>query len=184
LAAYLGIIEARISLPLARISRSAFAPYGRVVQVDGAGMLVNDGTARRYDVHTFPGSKVESSLSLVTSIFKADGLTLPRPIRMLERHPRTAQLIVPITAIAYVIVVSLSRSDGAPDLRTLRAFRLGEDEGVVYRPLVWHHPIIALDRKSLFLVQSWQDGTDRDCEITSIDTVLVSTGLETDHEDT
>jgi len=162
-----------INLQLAPISNEAFAPFGHIVQVGGSGMLVNGGTAHRFDVHAFPGREADPSLSLVTSVFRADGLTLPRTIRMLERHPRTAQLIVPISAQDHLIVVCSNRSDGNPDLSTLGAFRLEADQGVVYKPGVWHHPIVAIGRESLFLVQSWQDGSDRDCEITAIDPVSI-----------
>jgi ureidoglycolate lyase len=172
-----------VDLQLAPISHDAFAPFGRVVQAGGSGMLVNGGTAHRYDIDSFPGANVDSSLSLITSVFRADGLTLPRTIRMLERHPRTAQLIAPISAHAHVIVVCSSRSDGSPDLQTLSAFQLGAEQGVVYRPLVWHHPIIAIGQESVFLVQSWQDSTDRDCEITAIDPVSIIAHPDAGQED-
>ena len=172
-----------INLQLAPISDEAFAPFGQIVQVGGSGMLVNGGTAHRYDIHAFPGREVDPSLSLVTSVFRADGLTLPRMIRMLERHPRTAQLIVPISAQAHVIVVCSSQNDGSPDPNTLQAFHLGAHQGVIYEPSIWHHPIVAVGRESLFLVQSWQDGSDHDCEIIAIDPVSITARHEAGRED-
>jgi ureidoglycolate lyase len=156
------------------ISQAAFAPYGCVVQVGSSGLLVNDGTARRYDIDSFSGKQADPALALTTSIFQVDAVTLPRTIRILERHSRTAQLIVPVSASEHVVVVCLSGSHSTPDLQTLGAFRLTGEQGVIYRPGVWHHPIMALDRNALFLVQSWQDGTDRDCEVIAIDPLRIT----------
>src|SRR4051794_32016138 len=122
-------MKANIEIPLVPASRATFEPYGYVVQAGLSGLPVNDGTARRHDIDIFPAEKADQSLSLVTSVFEVDGLALPRTIRMLERHPRTAQLIVPISALEHVVVVCLSTGDGVPDISTLGAFYLTGEQG-------------------------------------------------------
>jgi len=161
-------------LPVTPISEAAFTGYGCVVQVGSLGLVVNDGTARRYDIDRFPAKEADPALALITSVFQVDAVTLPRTARIMERHNRTAQLIVPISVSERIVIVCRSGNHGTPDLQTLSAFRLTGEQGVIYRPGVWHHPIMALDRKALFLVQSWQDGTDDDCEIRAIDPLRIT----------
>jgi len=55
----------------------------------------------------------------------------------LEQHHVTEQAVVPLTG-AIVQIVALSTADGAPDLATVRAFRLSPGVGLCMRPGVWH----------------------------------------------
>ena len=74
------------------------------------------------------------------------------------------------------MIVCLSGSDGRPDRATVAAFRCSPRQGVIYRSNLWHHPIAALGASAQFLVQSWQDATEGDCEIVSTgpDPILVA----------
>ena len=153
-----------------------FAPFGAIVEMIWPAKPVNGGTALRHDVDVFPASEAKTGFDLVTSIYDADAQKLPLAINMLERHPQSQQLIVPINGEEHAVIVCLSGPDGAPDLGTLRAFRLTARQGVIYRKGLWHYPILALVGRAQFLVQSWQDGTEGDCEIVSITpTTIVAT---------
>jgi ureidoglycolate hydrolase len=50
-------------------------------------------------------------------------------------------------------------------------------QGMIYRSGVWHHPILALGRKALFLAQSWKNETERDCEIATIAQLVIGSDL-------
>jgi ureidoglycolate lyase len=149
-------------------SHSAFSPFGTLVEMGRPAVSTNNGTALRHDIDSVPAFKVNPKSALVTSIFEAEGLSLPRTVIMLERHPGSQQLIMPISSSGHVVVVCQNGSDDAPDLRTLAAFHFTGRQGMIYRPGAWHHPILALGGKSLFLVQSWQNGDERDCEVATI----------------
>ncbi|KAJ1538776.1 hypothetical protein HK405_013505 [Cladochytrium tenue] len=84
--------------------------------------------------------------------------TLPFPVRLLERHPYSSQLFVPmtrqVTASAarwpgpprYLVVVA-PHAPGRPDLpdfSRLDAFVADSNQAVNYAPGTWHHPLIAL----------------------------------------
>jgi ureidoglycolate lyase len=152
-----------------RAGRSEFfAPFGTIVEMARPATPVNGGTALRHDVDVFLASEAKAGFGLVTSIYDADAQKLPFPISMLERHSNSTQLIVPIKGEGHTVIVCLSGPDGAPDLGTLSAFRLTARQGVIYHKGLWHYPILALESRSQFLVQSWQNGTEGDCEIVSI----------------
>ncbi len=168
-------------LQLRRASSEAFQRFGAIVEPKGPAIPVNNGTATRHDVDRFAAADAATGFHLVTSVYEADAQALPRPITLLERHTQSRQLIAPISAGGHLVIVCLSGRDGnTPDLRTLAGFRFAGTQGMIYRPGVWHHPIFALDKPSLFLVQSWQNGTERDCEIATIDPHLV--GSDTQEE--
>lgn len=161
-------------LPVRPVSKAAFAPFGWLVETGDGGRAANNGTARRHDIHAHPAGDMPAGFRLVTSIFEARSQQADRPIAMLERHVHSIQIIVPLGGAGHLVVVSQDGRDGMPDLSTLAAFSLSAEQGVIYRPGLWHHPIMAVGADARFLVQSWQDGTAADCEILSIDPVRLS----------
>ncbi|GJD54025.1 Ureidoglycolate lyase [Methylobacterium crusticola] len=154
-------------LRLRPVSRDAFAPFGTLVEMNRPTTAVNEGTALRHDVHAFAAADARAGFRLVTSIYDAEARDL-RALRILERHANSPQLIMPLGGGDHAVIVCLSRSNGGPDFETLTAFRCASRQGVIYRPGLWHHPIAALGRAAQFLVQSWQEGSDADCEIVTV----------------
>ncbi len=139
-------------LPIEPLSRSAFAPYGDVV--DPAGIepqVVNGGTAFRFA----PVAGVEllgerRTAAAVLSIYRAQPRALPLPLRELERHPLASQAFVPLAPGRYLVVVAGSMAEPAP--ADVRVFLASGQQGVNFRAGVWHHALLALDRESEFLV--------------------------------
>jgi ureidoglycolate lyase len=81
----------------------------------------------------------------------------------MERHPLSSQAFVPLATGAsdrYLVVVAPAgefRPEG------LRAFLASGFQGVQYARGVWHHPLIALDRSSDFIVVD-RLGNDPNCD--------------------
>ncbi len=154
-----------IRLSLQPITRQSFSPFGELVEMGAAAISVNEGTALRRDVGAFPAIEAPGGSTLITSVFEAKARDLPQRLGILERHANSAQLITPLGGAGHAVVVCLTGRDGMPDLASIVAFRCSANQGVVYRRGLWHHPIAALGMAAQFLVQSWQDGSDADCEI-------------------
>lgn len=150
------------------ISRAAFAPFGRLLEMGSPAVAVNQATALRHDVDAFRAADVPQGFRLITSIYDVEARTLPPVLGVLERHPNSAQLIMPLGGSGHLVAVCLSGADGRPDLASLTAFRCSASQGVIYPRGLWHHPIAALGTRTQFLVQSWQDASDANCEIVSI----------------
>lgn len=98
------------------------------------------------------------------SVFRCTPKLLPFEIAVLEKHPASTQVFVPMNARRYLVVVapSLAEADG-PDLAGLRAFIAQGTQAITYRPGVWHHPMIALDAETDFFCLVHEDGTVQDC---------------------
>ena len=74
---------------------------------------------------------------------------LPFECKMLERHPLGSQAFIPLNDRPYLVVVAPA---GDLDEVEIRAFVTRGWQGVNYAKGVWHHPLIALDEVSDFIV--------------------------------
>ncbi len=81
-------------------------------------------------------------------------------LTQLERHPKTAQLFMPIDVSRYVVIVAPTLESGAPDLAGLQAFAVSGRIGLVYRRGIWHAGISVLDGEGSFVVAMWRGGDD------------------------
>lgn len=149
------------SLELQPLTRLAFRPFGEVIETrDRASYPINGGTTDRFhdlapvDVQTGGGRAL-------INIFRARPALKPPIIRMLERHPLGSQAFMPLSARPYLVVVAESGSPLRPE--TMRAFLAAPDQGVSYARGTWHHPLLALEAESDFLVID-RGGRGDNCE--------------------
>ena len=137
-----------MTLPIAPLSKAAFAPFGQVIETrDAKAKLINDGFAQRFD--GLAGIDVAAEGGAVNiSLF--DGSLRPRPIliKLMERHPLGSQLFMPLNEKPWLVLV-------CTDLRvpaSYRAFSATGQQGVNYARNIWHHPLLVLTDASPFLV--------------------------------
>lgn len=144
------------TLVVEALAPAAFAPFGEVIATDAAQTIhaVNDGTSQRF--HAL-GRVDSDGGTTVLSIFRAQPRMLPFTVAMLERHPRGSQAFVPLSGAPYLVVVA-SDPATAP-----RAFLARGDQGVNFHKGTWHHPLLALERESDFLVVD-REGADDNCD--------------------
>lgn len=138
------------TLPIEPLTRAAFAPFGDVIEADGAHRFeINNGSTTRFHDLARVDVEAEDGHTLV-NIFRARPLPLPLTVAMVEKHPLGSQAFVPLEAAPFLVVVAPPGDAVSPD--DLRAFLACGGQGVNYAPGVWHHPVIALDRETDFLV--------------------------------
>ena len=137
-----------MSLVIEPLTRAAFAPFGDVIDADGAKhVTINQGFAQRCDGQAKIDVADEGG-AVNVSLFTAQPRSAPIDIALMERHPLGSQLFAPMQARPWLVVVC-----GDPrDASTYRAFRATGRQGVNYARNVWHHPLLVLDTDSLFLV--------------------------------
>jgi ureidoglycolate lyase len=131
------------------LTRAAFAPFGDVIELDGARhFAINGGTTERY--HDLARVDVtEQGGRPLINLFRAQPRAFPVDITMLERHPLGSQAFIPLRAEHYLVVVAPA---GELDPAQMRAFWTDSWQGVSYAKGVWHHPLLALERVSDFIV--------------------------------
>lgn len=145
-------------LRIEALTIAAFAPFGDVIAQAAATQTftINAGTCLRF--HDLARIDCETDGGRVgISLFQASPYELPFEVTMLERHPLGTQAFIPRSHAPYLVVVAES-----PEA-TPRAFLASDGVGVNYRLGTWHHPLIALDAPSEFIVID-RIGSGDNCE--------------------
>lgn len=132
------------------LTRDAFAPFGDVIETQGArGLAINAGLAERFHDLARIDVTAQGGRPLL-SIFRGQPRPPPLRLTVMERHPLASQAIFPLHDGEWLIVVA----DG-PDpcsATALRAFLATGRQGVNYARGTWHHPLIVLAPDHEFLV--------------------------------
>jgi ureidoglycolate lyase len=137
-----------LTLPIAPLTKAAFAPFGEVIETrDAKPKLINDGFAKRFDGLAQIDVAAEGG-AVNISLF--DGAIRPSPIliKLMERHPLGSQLFMPLNEKPWLAVVCADPREPA----SYRAFAATGQQGVNYARNIWHHPLLVLADASPFLV--------------------------------
>ena len=141
------------ALPL---TRDAFASFGDVIETAGARHFpINGGMCERY--HDLAAVQAGGpNARVLISVFRGKPYAMPLRLTLVERHPLGSQAFVPLhPQTRYIVVVATA--DRRP-----QAF-LAQGVGINLQRNVWHHPLLALDRESDFLVAD-RAGPGHNCE--------------------
>ena len=114
-------------LPLKALTREAFAPFGDVIEMNGAEhFAINQGTTERY--HDLANVDIsQDDGKAIISIFR--GQPRPRPIMLvqMERHPLASQAFYPLQERDWFVVVAGEGDPLSPE--NLHAFRANGRQG-------------------------------------------------------
>jgi ureidoglycolate lyase len=129
-----------------------------------AGTPANLGTALRFDDVVDCANSRGPGAALKVKVFRSRPVPRERrPLALLEKHPHSTQLFIPMNASRYIALVALGGDQ--PDLSTLAAFVAEGPRGISYGPGVWHHPMLTLDSETDFVVFVHEDGSPEDCVV-------------------
>ena len=151
------------------IDGASYRPYGALISAGGESVPANQGTAERSNfLSGLENSRPEAARPNVCVYRCSPARANPFPVRLLERHPFSTQIFIPMGGVRrYLAVVALGGEK--PDLATLRAFWAGPGQGISYHPGVWHHPMVVLDAPGDMACVVFEDGTEGDCATVSLD---------------
>jgi len=168
-------IEAPIRLTIEPLTREAFAPFGDVIQADDTvrHFPINEGNTERY--HDLARIDPGEDGRAIVSIFRGQPRALPFTISMMERHPKASQAFIPLSGRPYLVVVA--EREAAPTVDDLRVFLCNGGQGVNYARGVWHHPLLALDDVSDFLIVD-RAGPGDNCDIVQMEAASIIPALE------
>ncbi len=146
------------SLRIEPLTPAAFEAFGEVIAPEAAREVfsINAGTCTRFHDLGVVDCSVEGGRAGI-SLFRAAPRALPLAITLLERHPLGSQAFMPLSGRPYLVVVAES-PDAAP-----RGFLARQGQGVNFRRGTWHHPLLALEAVSDFLVID-RIGPGENCE--------------------
>jgi ureidoglycolate lyase len=131
------------------LTKSAFAPFGEVIEIEGSHSFeINNGTTTRFHDLADVQLNGDNARALV-SIFRCQQFHLPITVDMMERHPLGSQAFMPLNNHSFLVVVA-EDAEGIPV--NLRAFIVEGNQGVNYHANVWHSTLTTFEGVSDFLV--------------------------------
>lgn len=133
------------------LTRESFAPFGDVITADdqAKSFMINNGTTTRYHDLAKVDVGAEGGHTLI-NIFRAEPYTYPLELTVMERHPLASQAFMPLGVHSFLVVVAKPGPEPAPE--DLRAFISDGTMGVNYARGTWHHPVLAMDKITDFMV--------------------------------
>jgi ureidoglycolate lyase len=137
------------TLAIQPLTKSAFAPFGDLIEADPATMrLINGGTTERFHALGHAQALGEGA-EVIINLFRGQPRKLPYTVDMMERHPFGSQSFHPLQDRPWLVVVAEDEG-GRPGIP--QVFLASSRQGVNYRANIWHHPLMALEEISDFLV--------------------------------
>jgi ureidoglycolate lyase len=136
------------TIPIAPLTKAAFAPFGEVVELDGAERIgINQGFAERVNGLARIDVAAESG-NVNVSLFVAKARPHPIAIKLMERHPLGSQLFYPLQDAPWLVVVCTGPRAPA----SYRAFAATGRQGVNYARNIWHHSLLVTADDHCFIV--------------------------------
>ena len=149
-----------ISIEVKPLTAEAFEPYGDVIHTDGGYLEINQGTCKRF--HDLASIDIgENDGRPLLNIFSATPRPRPIEVKLLERHPLSSQAFFPLDNKPYLVLVAAATEK--IELDSLRAFLAHGRQGVNYKRGVWHHPLLAIDKETDFIVVD-RGGDGENCD--------------------
>ena len=131
-------------MKIAPLTRAGFAPFGDVIETEGAQHFpINQGFAERFN----DLARVDAE-DVNVSIVVANPRPKPIAIKLMERHPLGSQIFYPLQDRPWLVVACADPKDRA----SFRCFRATGQQGINYKRNAWHHPLLVLEAESRFMI--------------------------------
>jgi ureidoglycolate lyase len=157
----------RRELRLVAFDERALEPYARVVQPP------QEPAQRQQYTEWLAEPPPGSQLRLHTN--KIVRSTLPLHVERFERHPRSAQIFIPLDVARYIVIVVPEDDAGCPQVHAATGMIVPGDRGIVLRKGAWHAAATVLDRTGSFFVLQYIIDSPADDEFRTLVEPLVVT---------
>lgn len=160
-----------LELPIRPLTREAFAPFGDVIEcAERPHHAINQGWAERYSDLAKLDLATENGRPGI-GIVRSQPRSLPLRVKIMERHPLGSQAFIPLASQPFLIVVAPPGATPRP--QEFMCFKTVSGQGINYARGTWHHPLIALNQVTDFLVvDRMGDGNNCD-EVEILDEIWV-----------
>ncbi|HCX88511.1 MAG TPA: ureidoglycolate lyase [Gammaproteobacteria bacterium] len=132
------------------LTAKAFAAFGDVIEARADTVInINQGTSQRF--HDLARVDVASGDGHpLVNIFRASPYPEPLILSMMEKHPLSSQLFMPLQDHTYLVAVA----ETADKVRAcdIMVFSADGHQGVNFRPGTWHHPLLVLKPQDFLVV--------------------------------
>ena len=126
-----------------KITKDNFSLYGDLITIkDKNSEGINNNTTHSYfDLANIQISGEDKNVRL--NIFDAKKRIFPLKIDMLEMHPLSSQVFLPMSNNDFIVLVAPIAPK--PDLKKIEIFKVSNGDGINFKTCVWHFPLISID---------------------------------------
>ena len=140
----------RMNLQIKKITKENFIKFGQLISTkDIQSKEINENTTDSFydlvDIEIY-GNNLQPRVN----IFKTKKRNFPLIINMLENHPFSSQAFIPLQKTTFIVVVApISK---IPDINLIESFIVPPEEGINFKPKVWHFPLIATEDSNFLII--------------------------------
>ena len=139
-----------MNLQIKKISKDNFSRYGQLITTQNIlSQEINEETTKSFydlvDIEIY-GEDKECRIN----IFKSTKRIFPLEINMLENHPLSSQAFIPLQKTNFIVVVAPISNE--PDINLIETFLISPEEGINFKPKVWHFPLIATENSNFLTI--------------------------------
>ena len=139
-----------MNLQINKISKDNFSKYGQLVSTkDIESQNINEETTKSFydlvNIEIYGDDK-----KCRVNIFKSIKRNFPLEINMLENHPLSSQAFIPLQKTNFIVVVAPISNE--PDINLIETFLVSPEEGINFKPQVWHFPLIATENSNFLTI--------------------------------
>ena len=141
------------------VTAEAFQPYGTLLDPALADPRLNFMVELDN-----PRANARANLALI----RPPIATFPFDVAVMEHHPFSEQVFMPLGDTHYLIIVAHDDGQGRPDLNTVKAFTVTGSLAISYRAETWHTGMVTLGQQGQFAMFIYEDGSPDDCVFSDV----------------
>ena len=133
-----------------KITKKNFAKFGELINTKkGNPININNRYAKRFhDLININTDKKKGKT--IVSIFKAKKRKFPMRVNMMEKHPLGSQAFVPMEDSSFLVFVAPKGEK--PNIEKIKSFIVPKQNGVNYKPGIWHFPLISTKNMNFLVI--------------------------------
>ena len=150
-----------MKLDIQKITKDNFALYGDVITIkDKSSEVINNNTTQSFfDLANIEILGEDNNARL--NIFNAKKRIFPLDIDMLEKHPLSSQVFLPMSATDFITLVTPINIK--PDINKIECFKVSNGDGINFKSHIWHFPLISIQDAKFITID--KKDADKNIEI-------------------
>ena len=144
-----------MSFKIEEITKEKFSKFGDFINpysVESTNINLNT-TKSYFDLANIDIDGEDKRVRL--NLFEAKKRIFPLQIDMLENHPFSSQVFLPLGNHPFIVVVCPANEK--PNLNDLNLFRVNNGFGINFKPRVWHFPLISIENAKFITIDKKND---------------------------
>ena len=139
-----------MNLQIKNITKDNFSNFGDLISIrEKKSEPINNNTTQSFfDLANIKILGEDNNARL--NIFSVKKRIFPLYIDMLEMHPLSSQVFLPMNKTDFIVLVA--SIDIKPDLNKIECFKISNGDGINFKSRVWHFPLISIQNAKFITI--------------------------------